>query len=132
LLELDSSVSGILIDEKHATKAGVQPLIAGATTVPYSGVIDLIKIGGVQYKDCPVRVVSATTLAGANGLIGVDFFREHLIHIDYPDQSVTLSPLPAAPLAAPANERSIVTPTEKEWSPVYCRWRQYSRAHADQ
>jgi hypothetical protein len=120
LLELDSSVSGILLDEKQAAKAGVRPLTSGATTVPYTGVIDHLKVGSIQYSDCPVRVVASATLAGANGLIGLDLFRDHLIHIDYPDQSVTLSPLPADPLAAaPANERSIVTPTTKGWSQVY-------------
>jgi tetratricopeptide (TPR) repeat protein len=120
LLELDSSVSGILLDEKQAAKAGVRPLTAGETTVPYTGVVDHLKIGSVQYSDCPVRVVASATLAGANGLIGLDLFRDHLIHIDYPDQSVTLSPLPADPLAAaPANERSVVTPTTNGWTQVY-------------
>jgi hypothetical protein len=120
LLELDSSVSGIFLDEKQAAKAGVRPLTTGATTVPYTGVVDHLKIGSVQYSDCPVRVVASATLAGANGLIGLDLFRDHLIHIDYPDQSVTLSPLPTDPLAPePGNERSIVTPTSKGWSQVY-------------
>ena len=119
LLELDSSVSGILLDEKQAAKAGVQPLTAGATTVPYTGVINHIRIGSAQYRDCPVRVVASATLAGANGLIGLDLFRDHLIHIDYPDQSVTLSPLPVVPLATPGNERSLVTPTDKSWSQIY-------------
>lgn len=119
LLELDSSVSGILLDEKQAAKAGVQPLATGATTAPYTGFIDHLKIGSVEYRDCPVHVVTSATLAGANGLIGLDFFRDHLIHIDYPDQSVTLSPLPATPLAAPANEVSLVTPTDKSWSQIY-------------
>ena len=120
LLELDSSVSGILLDEKQAAKAGVRPLTAGETTVPYTGVVDHIKIGSVQYRDCPVQVVASATLAGANGLIGLDLFRDHLIHIDYPDQSVTLSPLPADPLAAtPRNERSVVTPSNKDWTQVY-------------
>jgi hypothetical protein len=87
--------------------------------VPYTGVIDHIKIGSVQYSDCPVRVVTSSTLAGANGLIGLDLFRDHLIHIDYPDQSVTLSPLPVVPLAAPGNESSLATPTDKSWSQIY-------------
>jgi tetratricopeptide (TPR) repeat protein len=120
LLELDSSVSGIFLDEKQAAKAAVRPLIPGATTVPYTGVVDHLKIGSVQYRDCPVRVVASATLAGANGLIGLDVFRDHLIHIDFPDQSITLSPLPDDPLtAAPGNERSIITPTNKGWSQVY-------------
>ncbi len=119
LLELDSSVSGILLDEKQAAKAGVQPLIPGATTVPYTGFVDRIKIGSIEYHDCPVRVVDSSTLAKANGLIGLDLFRDHLIHLDYPDQSVTLSPLPATPLAEPTTERAIVTPTDKAWSQIY-------------
>jgi hypothetical protein len=119
LLELDSSVDGIVLDEKQAAKAGVQPLVPGGNTVPYTGFVDHIKIGSVEYRDCPVRVVTSATLAGANGLIGLDLFRNHLIHIDYPDQSVTLSPLPATPLAAPGNEKSLVTPTDKSWSQIY-------------
>ncbi len=119
LLELDSSVSGILLDEKQAAKAGVQPLTPGATTVPYTGFVDRIKIGSVEYHDCPVRVVASSALAKANGLIGLDLFRDHLIHLDYPDQSVTLSPLPATPLAPPIGERAIVTPTDKDWSQIY-------------
>jgi len=119
LLELDSSVSGILLDEKQAAKAGVQPLIPGANTVPYTGFVDRIRIGSIEYHDCPVRVVESSTLAKANGLIGLDLFRDHLIHIDYPDQSVTLSPLPATPLAPPTGERAIVTPTDKDWSQIY-------------
>ncbi|MEI9979716.1 MAG: tetratricopeptide repeat protein [Edaphobacter sp.] len=119
LLELDSSVSGILLDEKQAAKAGVQPITPGATTVPYTGFVNQIRIGSIQYHDCPVRVVDSSTLAKANGLIGLDLFRDHLIHIDYPDQSVTLSALPAEPLAQPTGERSIVTPTDKDWSQIY-------------
>jgi hypothetical protein len=119
LLELDSSVSGIVLEEKQATRAGVKPLTSGAITVPYTGFVDNIKIGSVEYRDCPVQVVSSATLAGANGLIGLDLFRDRLIHIDYPDQSITLSPLPADPLAAPSNERAVVTPSDKTWSPIY-------------
>jgi tetratricopeptide (TPR) repeat protein len=119
LLELDSSVSGILLDEKQAAKAGVQPLTPGATTVPYTRFVDHIKIGVVEYHDCPVRVVASSSLAKANGLIGLDLFRDHLIHIDYPDQSLTLTPLPSTPLAEPTTERTIVTPTDKAWSPIY-------------
>jgi tetratricopeptide (TPR) repeat protein len=119
LLEFDSSVSGIFLDDKQAAKVGVQPLTHGATTVPYTGFVDRIKIGSIEYHDCPVHVVESSTLAKANGLIGLDIFRDHLIHIDYPDQSVTLSPLPATPLAPPTGERAIVTPTDKDWTQIY-------------
>jgi hypothetical protein len=119
LLEFDSSVSGIFLDEKKAAKAGVQPIVAGATAVPYIGFVDHLKIGSIEYHDCPVHVVASSTLADANGLIGLDFFRDHLIHIDYPDQSITLSSLPESSLDIPADERSIVTPTQKTWSQIY-------------
>jgi hypothetical protein len=119
LLEFDTSVSGILLDEKQAAKAGVQPIVAGQTTVPYTGFVDRLKIGSIDYRDCPVHVVASATLAGANGLIGLDLFQDHLIHIDYPDQSITLSPLPPTPATTVAGDRDIITPTDKTWSQIY-------------
>jgi tetratricopeptide (TPR) repeat protein len=119
LLEFDTSVSGILLDEKQAAKAGVQPIVADQTTVPYTGFVDRLKIGSIDYRDCPVHVVASATLAGANGLIGLDLFQDHLIHIDYPDQSITLSPLPPTPATTVAGDRDIITPTDKTWSQIY-------------
>ena len=117
LLELDSSIDGIVLNPKDADKAGVRPLTKADPTKPYMGFADSLKIGKLEYRNCPVRVVPAAMLANANSLIGTAFFRDHLIHIDYVDKSVTLRPLPALP-ANPAQE-PVVAAEEKDWSPVY-------------
>jgi hypothetical protein len=122
LLELDTSVSGIVLNPGDAQRAGVHPLTRGPATPtsPYNAVADHVRIGNVEFRDCPVRVVSASDLAGANSLIGADFFRDHLIHIDYVAQLLTLSPYPdrlGVDTHAPADQ--FVAPDEKDWSPVY-------------
>ncbi len=127
LLHLDSTASGIVLSQKDAQRAGVKPL----TTIPaspdasYLGVADRVKIGNLEYHDCPVHVVPISALGGPGGesLIGTDFFRDHLIHIDYVAKLVSLNSFPAPPsLSQPAPNsltEPYISPEEKNWSPVY-------------
>jgi hypothetical protein len=119
LLELDSSVSGIVLNPKDAEKAGVRPLTTRPTdpNTPYTGIADTIRIGAIEFHGCPVRVVPAAALANSESLIGTEFFRDHLIHIDYVAKLLTLTPLPIRP--ATAQPDPYVAPEEKDWSPVY-------------
>jgi tetratricopeptide (TPR) repeat protein len=122
LLELDSGVSGIVLNPKDAQKAGVHPLSGGATPdSPYTAVADRVRIGSLEYHDCPVRVVPAGELANSNSVIGTDFFRDHLIHIDYVAKLMPLNPLPARPgatdSAVPMDQ--YIAPEEKDWSPAF-------------
>jgi hypothetical protein len=122
LLELDPSVSGIVIGKKDAEHAGIHPL----TTLPadpaatYVGVADRVRIGNIEYRDCPVTVVSDAALADHNGLIGTNFFRDHIIHIDFVAQSMRLDPYPARPATEPPDlSNQYIAPEEKDWSPIY-------------
>lgn len=108
LMELDSTVEGIVLNPRDAAKAGVRPLTGPGDGKSYLGVADTIRIGELQFKDCVVRVVPGPELADANSLIGTSFFRDHLIHIDYVDKAVTLSALPA-----PGGMQT------KDWAAVY-------------
>ena len=124
LLELDTSVSGIVLTPKDAEAAGVHPLLPGASAQPpYTGVADRVRIANLEYHDCPVRVVPSADLNGGNSLIGADFFRENLIHIDYAGHLMALSPLPARPGMATQNSSApadqYIAPEEKDWSKVY-------------
>lgn len=116
LLELDSSVAGIVLNPKDAEKAGVRPLTAASATRPYVAVADHLRIGKLEYRGCPVRVVPAAMLANSNSLIGTEFFKDHLIHLDYVDKSMTLRPLPTL---TPGGKEPLIAPEEKDWSPVY-------------
>lgn len=125
LLELDSSVSGIVLSQKDAQHAGLHPLttIPASADATYMAVADRVRIGTLEYHDCPVRVVPASVLADGNSLIGTDFFRDHLIHIDYVARLLSLDPFPAplGPLmqASSTPTDPYIAPEEKDWSPVY-------------
>ncbi len=115
LVELDSSVSGIVLNPADAAKAGGHrvgpaPLVPSS---PYTAIAEMLQIGGVTYSNCPVRVASSAALAGANSLIGLDFFRDSLIHLDYVAQVLSLSPLPAQPADGTA------PPEEADWTQMY-------------
>ena len=117
LLDIDSSVSGIVFNPADAQKAGVHPLAGQATAqdgISWA-IADHIKIGGVDYQNCPVQVAPAADLANSYSLIGTDFFRDRLIKIDYVQRTLTLTPY-----AAPAIEviDRTIPPGEKDWSPV--------------
>ena len=118
ILELDSSVSGIVLNPSDAKKAGVKPLFATspAPGITYYAVADHIKIGPLEYKDCVVRVAPAAALANSNSLIGTDFFRDHLQHIDYVLKTYTLTPYPTP--AAGLTDR-VVGADQRDWTPIF-------------
>jgi hypothetical protein len=116
LLELDSSVSGIVLNPGDAKKAGVHPIGAATPNAIYTAIADHVKIGPVEYQNCPVRVAPAAALANSNSLIGTDFFRDRLIRIDYVQRQVALTPYPEPPTGL--SDRA-VAPNQKDWSPVY-------------
>ena len=94
LLEVDTSAPGIVLNPTDAARAKLHPLTTATADAPYAAVAERIHIGSVTYLGCPVTVVPAAALAGANSLIGTSFFRDNLIRIDYPAYALSLSPLP--------------------------------------
>ncbi len=119
ILELDPSVSGIVLNPGDAKKAGVKPLLATAPGKNdiYYGVASRIKFGPAEYKNCPVRVAPAAMLGNANSLIGPDTFQDRTIRIDYVNKTVTLNPFSTPAPTVPTNRT--VTAEEKNWTPVY-------------
>jgi hypothetical protein len=122
LLELDTSVHGIVLNPKDAQRAGVRPLVSGPVTpdVAYTGIADTVRIGALEYHSCLVQVLPAAALADSNSLIGTDFFRDHLIHIDFVARQLSLAPLPVRPglKDSDLSDRFVAT-DQKAWSPVY-------------
>lgn len=121
-IELDTSVDGIVLSASDAAKVHVRPAstATASSDAPYLGMAGKIRVGTVAYRNCPVRVVPDSYLNHRNSLIGTNFFRDHLIHIDYVDQSVTLTPLPT-PLSTARGGLTdqFMAPEEKGWTPVY-------------
>ena len=104
-LLLDTGASGIMINRNLAVKAGVHRLsdvdIRGigdkGNRAGYLGLADSLKIGDLEFKDCPVRVLEDRSVAGEDGLIGADVFDAFLVEIDFPGEKLYLRELPKRP-----------------------------------
>ena len=107
-LLLDTGVSGILLTPAEAERAGILPAaqskITGigdkGETDLYIGYAGSIKIGALEFRNCPVEV-SAKEATDHDGLVGADFFAHYLVTIDFPGQELRLSELPKPPSRPP-------------------------------
>jgi tetratricopeptide (TPR) repeat protein len=107
-LVLDTGAGGITLSRKAAEKAGVVKLadtrVGGlgdeGVANPYIGFAKSIKIGNFEFKDCIVDVMDKNKWVDVDGLIGADVFSDYLVDIDFPVQTIRLSPLPKDPEGA--------------------------------
>ncbi|HEX7962316.1 MAG TPA: aspartyl protease family protein [Terriglobales bacterium] len=104
-LLLDTGASGLLINRKMAERAGVERLSATKITGVgdkegpggYVAFADSIKIGDLEFQNCPVEVSEKRSVMDDDGLIGADVFSGFLVTIDFPNQKLRLSELPKRP-----------------------------------
>lgn len=104
-LELDTGLSGILLNRDTAEKAGLVPV----TSDTISGIGDQksmsgfwayaadLRIGSLEFKDCLVEVSNTPSIVGKDGLIGADVFENYHVKLDFPAHKMTLSQLPPIP-----------------------------------
>ena len=104
-LMVDTGASGILIDRGIADRAGIkveyQTRIGGigdqGSKSGHVGIADSIKIGELEFQNCPVEVLERRTVVGEEGLIGADVFKDFLVDLDFAEQKLRLSELPQRP-----------------------------------
>jgi tetratricopeptide (TPR) repeat protein/predicted aspartyl protease len=104
-LMLDTGASGILIDRGIAEKSGLtrlsQTSISGigdkGENAGWIGLATSIKIGELEFLDCPVEVMDKRSVADEDGLIGADVFAHFLVDINLPDRKLRLTELPPRP-----------------------------------
>jgi predicted aspartyl protease/tetratricopeptide (TPR) repeat protein len=112
-LEIDTGASGLLVSRSVAQHSGLKPFSESEFSGigdqgpkgGYSAYADSIRIGGLEFHDCPVRVVDSRNVSGdVDGLIGMDVFSNFLVTLDFPMRKLLLGPLPKRPgdTAAPA------------------------------
>ena len=102
---LDTGASGIVVKRRIAERAGITKLIE--TKVwgvgdkgrrnAYIGIARSIRIGELEFQDCPVEVMESRSVAEEDGLIGADVFEDFLVEIDFPGEKLKLSELPKRP-----------------------------------
>lgn len=104
-LLLDTGASGLLINKKLAEKAGIQPIAEtkfrgiGNTgdTGGYVGYADSIRIGELEFQNCPVEVSNKRSVLNDDGLIGADVFSHYLVTLDFLMHKLKLEELPQRP-----------------------------------
>jgi tetratricopeptide (TPR) repeat protein len=131
-LLVDTGVNGILLSPAKAAQAGIIPRwqskIVGISdkqqTDLYFGYADSIRVGSLEFRDCPVEV-SAKDTAGHDGLVGPDFFSDYLVTLDFPGQILKLSKLPQPQGKNPADDPPLDPPEKRETNSAS------AEAHAD-
>jgi predicted aspartyl protease len=104
-LMLDTGASGILVDRGIAEKAGVTKLsetrIGGigdkGDVGGYVALADTLKIGELEFKNCPLEVLDKRSVLGDDGLIGSDVFAQFLVDLNFPEEKLKLQELPKRP-----------------------------------
>ena len=104
-LMLDTGTSGILISRQLAEKAHLPKMAESRIHAvgerveigAYMTIAGSVKIGDLEFRDCPVRVLENRSPVVEEGLIGADFFEHFLVNLDFPQQKLQLSVLPKRP-----------------------------------
>jgi tetratricopeptide (TPR) repeat protein len=104
-LELDTGLSGILLNHDTAEKAGLVPVTSDTISgigdqksmSGYWAYADVLRIGSLEFKDCLVEVSNTPSIVGKDGLIGADVFENYDVKLDFPAHQMTLSQLPPIP-----------------------------------
>jgi hypothetical protein len=134
---------GIVLNNETAKKAHVRQVARtdmegqGAQNRPeaYTGIVDSIKIGKFEFRDCYVdvaeRVSSDSTFNKIEGSITAGMFAHLLVDINAPAGELELSALPAAPWSEPRevavesfdrtdlDHDRFVPPELSSWTPIY-------------
>jgi len=113
-LQIDTGASGLVINRSVAEHAHLQRFVSGTSggiggsgeTSSYAAYADSIKIGGLEFHDCPVQVIEARNMNDIDGLIGMDVFSSFLVTLDFPLRKLALGVLPKRP-----DETVAATPT---------------------
>lgn len=104
-LEIDTGASGITISRAAAIGLGIQredvTKTAGIgdeadvkTSVAH---LASVKIGGIEFTNCPVEILEKWSVLDSDGLIGGDVFHESLLTLDFPKHELRIAPLPERP-----------------------------------
>ncbi len=138
-LEIDTGAGGILLSRKAAARLRLvhdEKFVVGGVG-DQGGIesaaahVESIRIGGVEFKNCPITILEKSDKLGVDGLIGTDFFRKYLVTLDFPARKVKLGSLPKRPDETAENTSEAkddkvpvfhdryIAPEMKDWTMVW-------------
>ena len=135
-LQIDTGASGITISRAAAMFLGIQredeKLTGGVgddkevkTSVTH---VASVKIGGIEFTNCPVEILEKWSVLDSDGLIGADVFDESQVTLDFPKHELRVAPLPERPgekKADPGDDVEVephdpyVAPEMAKWERIY-------------
>lgn len=104
-LQIDTGAGGITISRAAAMFLGIQR----ENTTQIGGIGDKkevkssithvasIKIGGIEFTNCPVEILEKWSVLDSDGLIGSDVFAKSQLTLDFPKHELRVAPLPPRP-----------------------------------
>jgi predicted aspartyl protease len=118
-LLLDTGASGVLINRRLAEKANLTRLADTdirsigdkGNRGGYTALANSLKIGQLEFQDCPVTVLEQRSVVDEDGLIGADVFWHFLVDIDFPNEKLRLTELPKRPNET---DKAITLQTDKD------------------
>jgi predicted aspartyl protease len=111
-LQIDTGASGITISRAAALFLGIkredETEVGGIgdkgevrTSIAH---VASIKIGGIEFTNCPVQILEKWSVLDSDGLIGGDVFSGSLLTLDFPTHELRVAPLPERPEEKAASE----------------------------
>lgn len=104
-LQIDTGASGITVSRAAAMFLGIQR----EDTTKTGGIGDKkevktsithvasVKIGGIEFTNCPVEILEKWSVLDSDGLIGGDVFDASQLTLDFPKHELRVAPLPLRP-----------------------------------
>ena len=113
-LEIDTGASGIVLSREAAASLGLtreQKIETGgvgdqgdvSTAIAH---VESLKIGNLEFKNCPVELLEKRGRLDIDGLIGGNFFSSYLVSLDFPGLELRLDPIPKRPDEKPTEARN--------------------------
>jgi predicted aspartyl protease len=99
---LDTGADGVVLDSRVAKKSDLEFLVEArlggfGTSAAASGQVALarsISIGGFELENCVIHTMDLGFLAGTDGVIGTNLFKDYLLRIDSETKTLDLSHFP--------------------------------------
>lgn len=143
-LEIDTGATGIMISRAAAVFLGIQREDARET----SGIGDKaavktsiahvasVKIGGIEFTNCPVEILEKWSVLDSDGLIGGDVFGDSLLTLDFPKHELRIAPLPLRPGETEADREkleragddAVLEPHDPYVAPDMAKWQRVYRS----
>jgi tetratricopeptide (TPR) repeat protein len=141
-LQIDTGASGIMISRAAALFLGIQREDTakawgfGDEGSAKTSIIHAasIKMGGVEFTNCPVEILEKWSALDSDGLIGADVFDRSQVTLDFPKHELRIAPLPQRPDETEADRAKqeaadddaplvlhdpYVAPEMKDWLRIY-------------